>query len=398
MNARRPRIAFVVQRCGEEVNGGSEALCLAVATHMQTTWDVEILTTCAVDYTSWKNFYPEGRTKLRDVPVIRFPVAKPRDMAQFSMLCADIFRRLDAVTVDEAEQWMDEQGPDSPALLAYVEHHRRDYDAFLFFTYLYSTTYRGLPLVADRAYLVPTAHDEPPIHLPIWDSWFQKPQGFVFNTREERQFLERRFPQVEFRGQTAGVGIDAPADCSAGRFRKKSGIHDPYALYVGRIDVNKGCGELFDHFRRYKSENPGPLKLVLVGKPVMEVPEHPDILSLGFVDDQTKFDAIAGAEFVVNPSPYESLSMILLEAWSLNCPVLVSAKSDVMVGQCKRSNGGLWYESYQEFQRCVRAIRENNWIAARGVEFVQSQYSWDIVKERYCATLHHAIGVAEHLL
>ncbi|HET7569604.1 MAG TPA: glycosyltransferase family 4 protein [Gammaproteobacteria bacterium] len=387
MNNRRPRVAFVVQRCGEEVNGGSEAHCLAAAIHMQAEWDVEILTTCAVDYTTWNNYYPPGRSEVRGVSVTRFSVAESRDMGRFSALCRDLFSRLGSVTIEEAEKWMDEQGPLSPDLLGYIDRHRQDYDAFLFFTYLYATTYQGLPLVADRAYLVPTAHDEPPIYLPIWDSWFQKPQGFILNTPEEKQFLEQRFPSVHLKGQIAGVGIDLPADYSSQRFRSAYGVHDPYMLYVGRIDINKGCGELFDYFQRYKTDRPEPLKLVLAGKPIIPIPEHPDIISLGFVDEQTKFDAISGAALVVNPSPYESLSMILLEAWSLDRPVLVSGKSAAMVGQCKRSNGGLWYESYPEFVACIKEIGRNRWIACGANRFIESNYAWLAIRKKYLSTI-----------
>lgn len=350
---------------------------------MQTEWDVEILTTCAADYTTWENYYPPGTAEIRGVCVRRFPVTVTRDMARFSAICDDLFSRLGSVTIEEAERWMEEQGPSAPDLLSYIYRHRNDYHAFVFFTYLYATTYRGLPLVADRAYLVPTAHDEPPIHLPIWDAWFQKPRGFVFNTPEEKQFLKRRFPVVDFNGEIAGVGIEPPVRSSAERFRSKYGVHDPYMLYVGRIDVNKGCGELFDYFQRYKVDRPSPLKLVMAGKSAIKIPQHPDIISLGFVDEQTKYDAISGAKVIVNPSPYESLSMILLEAWAMDRPVLVSAKSEVMVGQCKRSNGGLWYDGYPEFSACIRKINEHSWIGSNASKFVNATYSWTAIERKY---------------
>ena len=139
-----------------------------------------------------------------------------------------------------------------------------------------------------------------------------------------------------------------------------------------------------DFFRYYKRENPGTLKLVLAGKSVMQLPKDDDIVELGFIDEQSKFDAISGCEFLVNPSPYESLSIVLLEAWSLNKPVLVNAKSDVMVGQCRRSNGGLWYEDYDDFYLCIQYLQtKNHFIASSASEFVKKNYSWDVVTKKY---------------
>ena len=90
---------------------------------------------------------------------------------------------------------------------------------------------------------------------------------------------------------------------------------------------------------------------MLIGNPIIPIPEHPQIHHLGFVNDQDKFDALAAAELLIMPSYFESLSMVALEAWALGKPVLANGRCDVLKGQCIRSNGGLYYESFPRVHR-----------------------------------------------
>jgi glycosyltransferase involved in cell wall biosynthesis len=350
------RIAFVVQRCGLEVNGGAEVLCLKIAERMSQYWDTEILTTCALDYMTWKNHYSPGLTEVSGVKVRRFRVARQRNMKGFAHLCQKIFSRLKEASLDEQENWMRAQGALSLDLINYVKQHRDKYDAFIFFTYLYATTYFVLPLVAEKAYLAPLAHDEWPIYMSMWDAMFKKPRGFIFNTIEEKNFLKARFPHIQLEGPVVGVAVDPPPSYSAAHFRQQYNIDQPFLLYIGRIDPSKGCEELFRYFLKLRSHESGSRKLVLLGKPAMQIPQHPDIVSLGFVAEQTKWDALAACELLVMPSLYESLSMVLLEAWSVGKPVLVNGRCEVLVGQCRRSHGGLWYTNNEEFQVAIEKM------------------------------------------
>ena len=61
----------------------------------------------------------------------------------------------------------------------------------LFWAFRYFNSYFGLPLVADRAVLVPTAEDDPLIHVDALDRFFALPRGFLFLTPEE-EALDRR--------------------------------------------------------------------------------------------------------------------------------------------------------------------------------------------------------------
>lgn len=384
------KVAFIIQRCGLEVNGGAEALCLKVAERMSRYWETEILTTCALDYTTWSNYYSPGVTDISGVKVQRFRVERQRNIKAFDKLCQTIYpHRIKEVSLQEQEAWMYAQGPWSPKLIDYVKQHQDEYDAFIFFTYLYATTYFILPLVADKAYLAPLAHNEWPIYLSMWDSFFEKPRGFIFNTVEERNFVKARFPKTRWDGPVAGVAVEPPSAYSPENFRQQYNINEPFLLYVGRIDPSKGCEELFRYFMHLRHQESGSRKLVLLGKPTMPIPNHPDILALGFVDEQTKWDALAACDLLVMPSPYESLSMVLLEAWAVGKAVLVNGKCDVLVGQCRRSHGGLWYSNQEEFNLALEKMdsQVKHQLGLQGQKFVNKIYVWQKIEHQYLSLL-----------
>jgi glycosyltransferase involved in cell wall biosynthesis len=383
----KPKIAFVVQRCGKEVNGGAETHCLLMAQKMLEYWDVEILTTCALDYLTWENHYQAGPETIGRVIVKRFKVDYPRDLFLFNEYSKKLFSKLDSVTHEESEKWMYLQGPLSSGLLDYIDKNREHYDYFIFFTYLYATTYFGLPLVQKKALLVPTAHDERPIYLPLFKRLFDKPRAYLYNTNEEKRFLENKFGIQYIKNDVVGVGVVMPTSISEERFRSKYKITGPYMVYIGRINENKGCQELFDYFLEYKNEMNNSLKLLLIGRSSMAIPRNKDIIALGFVDEDTKYDALKGCELLVNPSSLESLSMVLLEAWSLNKPTLVSEKCAVMVSQSKRSNSGLWYADYYEFKECVNYILKNKYVNKNAYKFVEENYSWGLIQQKYLKIL-----------
>jgi glycosyltransferase involved in cell wall biosynthesis len=379
------KVAFVVQRCGLEVNGGAESLCLKIAERLSKFWDTEILTTCALDYVTWQDHYAPGLSEVLGVKLRRFRVSKKRNIDKFNRLSEKIHPHLHKVSPTEQEEWMLAQGPWSPDLVKYVEKHEHEYDAFIFFTYLYATTYFTLPLVAKKAYLAPLAHDEWPIYLSIWDEFFEKPRGFVFNTLEEQDFLKSRFPKASMEGPVAGIAVDLPKICDAEHFRQQYNINEPFLLYLGRVDPSKGCEELFSYFIKLRNWGSSFKKLVLLGESKMPIPKHPDIISLGFVDEQTKWNALAACDLLVMPSLYESLSIVLLEAWAVGKPVLVNGGCEVLVGQCRRAQGGLWYSSDDEFLIALGKMDEKvrHQLGLQGKEFVEANYTWKKIENQY---------------
>ncbi len=391
----RKKLAFVVQRYGLEVNGGAELHCRQLVEHLMSKYDVEVITTKAVDYVTWNNEYVNDVDIINGVTVRRFSVDRTRDNASFEKINAKVLtgRHTDA---DEM-LWADEQGPLSTELIDYIFRHEGDYDVFVFMTYLYYTTLKGLPKVAHKAILIPTAHDEPPIYLNCYKKIFTTPKGIFYNTEEEKAFVEKRFRNSHILNNmgAGGVGIELPSHIDSFSFKKSQGINN-YMVYVGRIDESKGCKTLFEYFIYYKEHNDNNLKLVLMGKPVMSIPKHKDIINVGFVADDKKFDIMAGAVLGIIPSSFESLSMVLLESMSLSVPVVVNGKCEVLKGHCVKSNAGLYYESYREFEGCIDYMlchkEEREAMGKNGKKYVEENYQWDVIVDRFADMVERVIG------
>ncbi len=381
------KTAFVVQRYGLEVNGGAELLARQMAEHMPDDHEVHVITTMAVDYMTWKNEYKNRDDVVNGIKVHRFPVDKPRNVRKFNKLSEKVLNT--GSGRDAEEKWVDMQGPHSSELIQYIKDHKDDYDIFVFFTYLYYTTVRGIKEVAEKSVLIPTAHDEAPIHLSVYDDVFKSAAGFFYCTVPEMEFVEERFHigNVPHNNGLGGAGVDLPSDISEERFRNKYGIENDYIIYVGRIDENKGCRELFKDYTEFKKTYPSDLKLLLMGKEMIDVPKDPDIISLGFVSEEDKFDAIKGSEFLIMPSPFESLSIVVLEAMSLKRPVLVNGNCDVLKYHCIKSNGGLYYTNQNEFFECTRFLLNNKEkglkMGENGYNYVMDNYSWGSIMNRF---------------
>lgn len=383
----KKKVAFVVQRYGLEVNGGAELLARQMVEHLKDRYEIEVLTTKAVDYTTWKNEYREDTEEIHGVTVRRFGVDRPRDLRRFGQFSSRVIGN-PLHTPAEEEKWFDLQGPYVPGLIDYIAQHAADYEVFVFMTYLYYTTVKGLPLVKDKAVLISTAHDEPPIYLKTFETLFRMPKAFFYLTAEEKEFVEQKFHNAHILNNNGlgGSGVEVPPQIDSEKFRAEKGISN-YMVYAGRIDEAKGCPQLFEYFLRYKEENNSDLKLVMMGKPVIAVPKHPDILSLGFVSEQEKFNVMAGASFLIMPSPYESLSIVVLEAMTLSVPVVVNGRCAVLKGHCVRSNAGLYYRSYHEFEGCVRYMLTHPETAKamgeNGRAYVQANYTWEQITNRF---------------
>ncbi len=379
------KLAFVVQRYGQSVNGGAELHARYVAERLAKHVSVEVLTTCAVDYVTWHNELPPGDERVNGITVRRFPVKHERDPIAFGRLSTRVFE--DTHSIANELEWIDAEGPASPALVQYIARHAPDYDFLVFFSYRYYHAYHGIRAAGPRAILVPTAERDSTIGLSIFKPIFQSVRCLMYNSPEERSMIQTIAGNEDVPSVVVGVGSEVPADPQPSRFRQKFGIRDPFAVYVGRIDENKGCKELFDYFGSYLRAKAGRLTLVLIGNSLLNIPADPRIRHLGFLDDRDKFDAMAAAELLVMPSYFESLSMVALESWALGRPVLANAKCDVLKGQCIRSNAGLYYSDELEFVEALRAIEHNRWIAGslgrNGRQFYRDHYDWPVVERKY---------------
>jgi glycosyltransferase involved in cell wall biosynthesis len=408
------RIAFVVQRYGAEILGGSEYHCRLVAERLAARHDVEVLTTCARDYITWKNDYPEGTDRIRGVTVRRFANAQTRDIAAFNQYSDWIFAN--PHTRDDEMKWLEMQGPWCPALLEYLKRNHRTYDALIFFTYLYAPTVLGLEIDPSRSILVPTAHDEPAIRLDIYRDMFRLPAAVAYNTEVERNFLKSTFEIRAIAEETVGCGVDlmlgdgenAPSgsgmassdDEETGEavdvmaqmksrgvpFRRRHRLYADFLLYGGRIDAGKGCEELLEYFTSYK-EDGGNATLVLMGVKLMQLPEVPWVKFAGLLSERERLQALESATIVVIPSPFESLSLLALEAMAVGTPVLCNGRSEVLVEHCLKSNAGLYYQDRDEFIACAKLLladeRLRRAMGRNGKDYVKRNYRWDVILSKY---------------
>jgi glycosyltransferase involved in cell wall biosynthesis len=392
------RLLFVVQRYGLEVAGGAELACRQFATRLAARGhEVHALTSCAVSYVDWANEYPAGDSDLDGVTVHRLPVIRARDTPTFA--------RLDRRTVWSGgvrplvleRAWMAAQGPLLPELRTRIMRESASFDVVIFFTYLYYTTWAGLPAAAGRTATVlhPTAHQEPHLDLPLFDAMLRLPTVYAYFTEEEKALIAAR-TGAERRGRIVGIGVDLDAEGDGQRFRSTFGIAErPYILFVGRVAAEKGFLELYDYFGEYKRRRSGSLVLVVLGDLLADLPAHPDIVATGFVPEQNKNDALDGALALVQPSYFESFSMILSEAWAQRVPALVQARCDVLAGQARRSGGAIPYSGYAEFEASVDQLVAQPALGAalgvRGRSYVEAHYDWDSVLSRYELLLRRAM-------
>jgi glycosyltransferase involved in cell wall biosynthesis len=386
--SRRP-VGFVVQRYGPDVTGGSEALARAVAERLSPFHEVTVFTTCARDYVTWRNELAAGESEESGVRVRRFPVEEERDLAAFNAFAEPLYAR--ARTHEEEIEFLRRQGPVVPALVDALRAEKDRLAAVVFFTYLYYPTYWGLRAAPERSVLVPTAHDEPPLAFSIYREVFERPRAFAFLTPAEQELVRSRFGTGGRPTAVAGMGVEPalPGDLVA--FRARHGLAGAYALYAGRIDAGKGCAVMLEHHERYRRGRKGAADLVLLGRLAMPEPRQEGVRHLGFLSEEEKATAMAGAVAVVCPSPYESLSIVLLEGLSLGVPGLVNAGSAVLKEHCLRSNAGLFYADADEYAEAldllVREPALRDTLGANGRRYVDAEYRWSVVLDRWRALL-----------
>ena len=386
-------LAFVVQRYGAEVAGGAEALCRDTARALvRAGEDVTVFTTTARDYLSWEPFYPEGDWIDDGVRVRRFAVDPPDPKRS-----ADLVRHLGLDPGDPAleAEWAKAQGPVSPDMLAALSergdgHHGRpersnSYRAVACWTYLYATSQLAMPIVRERGILVPLAHEEPMLRFTLTRGVMRMAKALAFMTPEERRLVEQAAGVENTPGVVVGAGLDPSPDGDAARARRVRGLPPRFALYLGRVDASKGVDALIRMHAAYRDAG-GPLGLVLAGReaPGLRIPRW--VTTTGFITDQERADLLAAAEVVVLPSPYESLSLVALEAWRARRPTLGNARADVVAGQTARSGGGLLYtgpDTYgRQLARLAASPDERSAMGESGSAFAR-EWTWDACVERW---------------
>lgn len=390
------RIAFVVQRYGNEVNGGAEQHCRDIAERLAVMPDMErikVFTTCARDHTTWSNHFPRGVTTEAGVEVERFPVVFPRIQP-----LQNVFGRLalhgPRLRTFEVP-WVISQGPFAPELIQRLKHARRAFDVIVFFSYLYYPTIFGLPFVAERSLFVPTAHDEPALRMRRALRCFTMARAIAYNTEEEKALVDSR---VRATARTAIVGCGVNLDPSTALPERRG---RPYLLYLGRIETAKGVPELIRGFRAFRRQHANrsfatrwghhtgkELELVLAGR---EGDMHPDRLDdihwAGFVSDPRREALLRGCEAVVIPGKLDSLSLSLLEAWAMRTPTLSTSECPVKHGHVRRAGAGIEFGHGTSLEQALLALfadaDRRSSAADRCERYVRSNYAWPEVLRRF---------------
>ena len=386
------KIAFVCPFFGQDASGGAEFAARSLALQLAGAGvDVEVLSTCLQDlpHGLTENVHPEGTTADGPLTVRRFPVEKA-DMRHFGTLNNLIISGV-SLTIAEERQFMTRHVT-SPALVAYLAAHVDDYDRFVFIPYLFGTTCFGVMTVPHKSIVIPCFHDEGYARLKLVHQMAAAAHRLVFNVPAEQRFAMRAYNLPAERCETIGLGVDTDIRGDGERFRRRFALHEPFLLYAGRRDTTKNVHTLIDYFLRYKQRFPGALKLVLIGAaPLPVAAPHPDLVDLGFVSEQEKYDAYAAASLFCQPSLNESFSYVLMEAWLCGTACLVHEDCEVTRDHVAESGGGLFFRNADDFGAAVERLlgdeelRQN--MAVDGRLYVMARYAWPRVVSRFKALL-----------
>lgn len=388
------KIAFVVPWYGD-IPGGAESECKNTAENLSKNGvEVEIITTCVKEFNSdWSfNYYEEGISRLNNVIIRRFKV-RQRNTELFDRINSKLMQN-QKISPKEERIYIEEM-INSDDLYRYIETHGSDYDYFLFIPYMFGTTYYGSQIHPRKSFLIPCLHDESYAYMDIYKDMFQNVEGLIFHAEPEAKLANEIF-NIKGKQIILGEGIDTNISFEAKRFREKYGIYDNFILYAGRREPGKNTPLLIDYFCKYKKRNQNDLKLVLIGSGDISIPEKfkKDIIDLGFVHRQDKYDSFAAASVFCQPSINESFSIVIMESWLCFTPVLVHSGCAVTKNHCIKGKSGLYFDNFEEFEACINFFLNNPQLRKRmainGNKYVNDNFNWNRIVEKYVRFLEEA--------
>ena len=385
------RIAFVTPRYADGgIVGGAETLIRNQASAAQRAGRrVSILTTCAVNHFTWENTHEPGTRTVDDMEVSFFPTDR-RDMTSFMLAQRAVEKKIGRTEEDELT-WL-RQGVSSDALYAYLREEGQIYDRIMIGPYLFGLTYFAAQIHPDRTVLIPCLHDECFAYMGVMRKMFRAVRTCMFNSPAEQALGLRLYDLDAANCAVVGTGLEPPAFDATVFKRNHSEVGD-YIVYSGRREHLKGTPLLVDYFKTFRERTGRDLHLVMTGTGEIQVhPElRPYVHDLGYVSEQEKYEAMAGAIAFCHPSRFESFGIVLMESWLTGTPALVHADSDVMRDHCKTANGGLWWQTYPEFEEQLSFLMDHPEVRERmgrtGREYVNTHYTWDAITERLLAAI-----------
>jgi glycosyltransferase involved in cell wall biosynthesis len=383
------KLGLVVPRYGTEIVGGTEHWLRLLCEHLvaMKQWEVEVFTTCATSAATWRDELPPGDGALHGVTVHRHRSLSGRD-PRYAELNAVIRDDPAGVSDEVAYRFVELVGPVCPDVLDQAA--ASDCDLIAVTPYLFWPAVHGTPRFGRRTIFHGAAHDEPELHLRIMQRVFTSVGGFAFNSQAERALVERNFPVAQLPASVIGNSVsEGNGDPAQARLALGLSPDEAFVLCVGRVERDKGSHALADLWRRYRRRHRDAPRLVFLGPVHEALAADGDVIVAGRQPEEVKWGALRGCEFLIAPSPWESFSLVILEAWLAGRPVVVNAVCAATVEQCRRGGGGLAFSDVVEFDVVVdrlladRTLRDH--LARRGGDYARRQFSWSAVVDRYAA-------------
>ena len=390
------RLALVVPRFGENVWGGAELHGRWLAERLAGRGHaVDIYTTCALDHRTWRNELAPGTEQHGALRVHRF-LATERDLHIHGELDRAITSGF-TLSLEEEQLWL-RHGVSSESMEEALATDADRYDAVLALPYLFGTTYFAYLACPHKAVLIPCLHDEPFAYRGFVREMLGGARGLLFNTEAEAALAQRICGELAPSG-VVGVGFDAPGPAPRRRKRRGSG-GPPSLLYVGRREGGKNTPLLVGYFIKYKQRRPDhPLVLTMAGSGD-PLPARPDVVEVK-PNWSKPHEMFGGATVFCLPSTNESLSIVLLRAWLYERPALVHGGCTVTREHCERSNGGLWFTSYAEFEevldRMLASTSLRSSLGRNGRAYVESEYSWPAVLGRFDTAMDRVLRAGQDI-
>jgi glycosyltransferase involved in cell wall biosynthesis len=386
------KITAVVPRFSTMIRGGAEKHAYDVLSIFPANCDLTILTSTALDYITWNNYFKPGISIFERFKIERFQNLKTRNIKKFNQLSQKLYSKFPNQSSEEEQDWLECQGPYCPDLIKRIEEKKAETDLFIFFSYLYYPILNGIKLVPEKSIFVPMFHDEFPINLIQYKQVYDDKLYYAFNTPEERNLFERVFNFKPSKQTFVGTYIQSSNydEILTKTQKQKEAKETKILLTIGRMDLGKGIYDLVQNFQRWKDTGNRNCELHLIGANPPKLISKFASKSIRFLGALSEFDKnqeIQNADILINPSSVESFSIVVMEAWFQRTPILVNANSDVLVGHCKRSNGGLWYTDFESFAGTLNFMLNNNEILTQmgnnGRKYVEANFSKDVIKEKW---------------
>ncbi len=383
------KVAFVTPWYGPNLAGGMETLTRHLVTHLHRAGlSLEVWATCIRDFhADWAtNYYRPGQTVEDGIPVHRFAVTG-RDRAAFDRVNWQLMQGLRLSPADE--QVYINKMINCPGLYEHIADRSHEY-LFVFIPYLFATTYFGAQICPARSAIIPCLHDEGYAYMDLFRQLLPQVHTLIFNVEAELELVERLYGRSDSQVRAViGVGVETEFVADGDRFRQKYGLAEPFLLYVGRQEAGKNVPLLLDYWARYAATTQTEMKLVLIGPGQMPIPEAVagQVVNLGFVPRQDKYDAYAAADLFCLPSVNESFSLVIMESWLTETPVLVHGHCVVTREHCVRSQGGLYFTNADEFGAVIDYLHDQPQTAQQmgrnGRSYVLANYQWPQILAQY---------------